>query len=77
MRQWVLSLLIPLGSMLPAQPKLVTPVLQVVHCVITCFLLNQAGLMADQADSGAVNIAKYSDAGANLKDTLCPRKSNH
>ncbi len=35
-----------------AQPKLVTPVLQVVHCAITRFLLDQAGLKAEQADSG-------------------------
>jgi len=30
-RQWVLSLPIPLRLLLAAQPKLVTPVLQVVH----------------------------------------------
>ena len=38
-RQWVLSLPIPLRLLLAAQPKLVTPVLQVVHRVITRFLL--------------------------------------
>ena len=43
-RQWVLSLPIPLRLLLAAQPKLVTPVLQVVHLVITRFLLDQAGL---------------------------------
>jgi len=32
-RQWVLSLPIPLRLLLAAQPKLVTPVLQVVHPV--------------------------------------------
>ena len=42
-RQWVLSLPIPLRLLLAAQPKLVTPVLQVVHRVITRHLLGQAG----------------------------------
>ena len=51
-RQWVLSLPIPLRLLLAAQPKLVTPVLQVVHRVITRHLLGQAGLKPDEADSG-------------------------
>ena len=55
-RQWVLALPIPLRLLLAAQPKLVTPVLQVVHRVITRFLLDQAGLNADEADSGAVTL---------------------
>ena len=55
-RQWVLSSPIPLRLLLAAQPKLVTPVLQVVHRVITRFLLDQAGLKAEQADSGAVTL---------------------
>ena len=38
-RQWVLALPIPLRLLLAAQPKLVTPVLQVVHRVITRHLL--------------------------------------
>ena len=40
-RQWVLSLPIPLRLLLAAQPKLVTPVLQVVHSVITRHLRGQ------------------------------------
>ena len=55
-RQWVLSLPIPLRLLLAAQPKLVTPVLQVVHRVITRFLLGQAGLKAEEADSGVVTL---------------------
>ena len=46
-RQWVrvfqVWLPIPLRLLLAAQPKLVTPVLQVVHRAITRFLLDQAG----------------------------------
>ena len=53
-RQWVLSLPIPLRLLRAAQPKRVTPVLQVVHRAITRFLLDQADLTAEQADGGAV-----------------------
>lgn len=42
-RQWVLSLPIPLRVLLAAQPELVTPVLQVVQRVVTRHLLRQAG----------------------------------
>ena len=53
-RHWVLigvmRLPIPLRLLLAAQPKLLTPVLQVVQRVITRHLLGQAGLKADEAD---------------------------
>ena len=65
-RQWVLSLPIPLRLLLAAQPKLVTPVLQVVHRVITRFLLKQAGAKADEADSGAVTLIQRFGSAANL-----------
>ena len=64
--QWVLSLPIPLRLLLAAQPKLVTPVLQVVHRAITRFLLDQAGLKAEQADSGAVTLIQRFGSAANL-----------
>jgi hypothetical protein len=63
----VLSLPIPLRLLLAAQPKLVTPVLQVVHRVITRHLLGQAGLnKADEADSGAVALIQRFGSAANL-----------
>ena len=65
-RQWVLSLPIPLRRLLAAQPKLVTPVLQVVHRVITRHLLGQAGLKAEEADSGAVTLIQRFGSAANL-----------
>ena len=65
-RQWVLALPIPLRLLLVAQPKLVTPVLQVVHRVIARFLLAQAGLKAEQADSGAVTLIQRFGSAANL-----------
>jgi hypothetical protein len=43
-RQWVLSLPIPLRVLLAAQPELVTPVLQVVQRVLTRHLLDGAQL---------------------------------
>ncbi len=66
MRQWVLSLPIPLRLLLAAQPKLVTPVLQVGHRVITRHLLGQAGVKADEADSGAVTLIQRFGSAANL-----------
>ena len=70
LRQWVrvcqVRLPIPLRLMLAAQPKLVTPVLQVVHRAITRFLLVQAGLKADEADSGAVTLIQRFGSAANL-----------
>ena len=48
MRQWVLSLPIPLRLLLAAQPRLVTPVLQVVHRVITRHLLLSGGIRSGQ-----------------------------
>jgi len=57
---------IPLRLLLAAQPKLVTPVLQVVHRVITRHLLNQAGLTADEADSGVVTLIQRFGSAANL-----------
>ena len=65
-RQWVLSLLILLRLLLAAQPKLVTPVLQVVHRVVTRHLLGQAGLKAEEADSGAVTLIQRFGSAANL-----------
>ena len=68
-RQWVLALPIPLRLLLAAQPKLVMPVLQVVHRVITRHLLRQAGLKADEADeadSGVVTLIQRFRSAANL-----------
>lgn len=65
-RQWVLSLPIPLRLLLAAQPKLVMPVLQAVHRMITRHLLGQTGLKADEANSGAVTLIQRFGSAANL-----------
>ena len=65
-RQWVLSLPIPLRLLLAAQPELVTPVLQVVQRVVTRHLLGQAGLKADEGHGGAVMLIQRFGSAANL-----------
>ena len=65
-RQWVLSLPIPLRVLLAAQPGLVTPVLQVVQRVITRHLLDAVGLEADEGHSGAVTLIQRFGSAANL-----------
>ncbi|MEO8223859.1 MAG: hypothetical protein ABI661_03565 [Gammaproteobacteria bacterium] len=55
--------------LLAAQPKRVTPLLQVAHRVITRHLLGQARLKAEQAeeaDSGTVTLIQGFGAAANL-----------
>ena len=47
-----------------------THVLQVVHRVITRHLLGQAGLKADEADSGAVTLIQRFGSAANLNIPL-------
>jgi len=65
-RQWVLSLPTPLRLLLAAQPVLVTPVLQVMHRVITRPLLDQTGFKAFKADSGAVTLIQRFGSAAIL-----------
>jgi hypothetical protein len=65
-RQWVLSLPIPLRELLAAQPELVTPVLQVVQRVIARHLLDAAGLRADEGQGGAVTLIQCFGSAANL-----------
>ena len=65
-RQWVLSLPIPLRLLLAAQPELVTPVLQVVQRVVTRHLMGQAGLKTDEGHGGAVTLIQRFGSAANL-----------
>jgi hypothetical protein len=65
-RQWVLSLPIPLRLLLAAQPELVTPVLQVVQHVVTHHLLDGALLRADEDRGGAVTLIQRFGSAANL-----------
>jgi hypothetical protein len=65
-RQWVLSLPIPLRVLLAAQPELVTPVLQVVQRVLTRHLLDGAQLEADEGQGGAVTLIQRFGSAANF-----------
>jgi len=65
-RQWVLSLPIPLRVLLAAQPELVTSVLQVVQRVLTRHLLDSAQLEADEGHGGAVTLIQRFGSAANL-----------
>jgi hypothetical protein len=65
-RQWVLSLPIPLRLLLATQPELVTPVLQVVQRVLTRHLPDNAGLEADEGHGGAVTLIQRFGSAANL-----------
>ena len=65
-RQWVLSLPIPLRVLLAAQPELVTPVLQVVRRVVTRRLLDAAGAKAGVGHGGAVTLFQRFGSAANL-----------
>lgn len=56
LRQWVLSLVIPLRLLLAAQPHPLAPAIQVVHRMLTRFLLEEAGLKPDQTDGGGVKL---------------------
>ncbi len=65
-RQWVLSLPIPLRLLRATQPELVTPVRQVVQHLVTRHLLDGAGLKADEGHGGAVTLIQRFDSAANL-----------
>jgi len=65
LRQWVVSLPIPLRLLLAARTQLVTPV-QVVQRVITRHLLDRAGLRADEVHSRAVTLIQRFGSAANL-----------
>ncbi len=65
-RQWVLSLPIPLRVLLAARPELVTLVLQVVQRGITRHLQADAGLRANEGQGGAVTLIQRFGSAANL-----------
>lgn len=66
----MLALPIPLRLRLAAQPQRLRPVLQVVQRVLTRLLRWQAGLKADEADSGAVTLIQRVGSAANLNSHL-------
>ena len=65
-RQWVLSLPIPLRLLLAAQPQLLAPLLHVIHRVIAGFLVKRAGFKLSRADTGAVTLIQRFGSAGNL-----------
>ncbi len=57
---------IPLRLPFAAHPKLLAPVLQIVHRVIATFLIRQAGLQRTEAKTGAVTLIQRFGSAANL-----------
>ena len=52
--------------LLAAHPRLLTPVLRIIHSVITGFVLKQAGPMRATADTGAVTLIQRFGSVTNL-----------
>ena len=65
-RQWVLSLPIPLRLLLAAQPELVTPALGVVQRVLERHLRESAGPVGGKGQGGAVTLIQRFGSAANL-----------
>ena len=65
-RQWVLSVPIPLRVLFAAHPHLLSPVLQVIQRAISIFLIKQAGFKRGDAQTGAVTLIQRFGSAANL-----------
>jgi len=65
-RQWVVAFPIPLRHLFASQPHLLSPVLQVIHRVLSTFVIHQAGLTHAQAQTGAVTLIQRFGSAANL-----------
>ena len=65
-RQWVLSFPIPLRSLFAVHPELQTPVLQILHRVITTFLIKQTDINRSEAATGAITFIQRFGSAANL-----------
>jgi hypothetical protein len=69
-RQWMLSLRIPLRALLAAHPELVAPVLQVLRRMDTRHLLDDAGLRADESQGDAVTLIQRFGSAASLNTQM-------
>lgn len=65
-RQWVLSFPIPLRVLFAAHLHLLAPVLQIIHRVISTFLIQRAGLKRIEAATGTVTLIQRFGSAANL-----------
>ncbi len=65
-RQWVLAFPIPLRLLFATHPHLLSPALQIVHRVISTFLIQQTGSQRTEAKTGAVTLIQRFGSAANL-----------
>jgi hypothetical protein len=65
-RQWVLAFPIPLRLLFATHPHLLSPALQIVHRVISTFLIQQPGFQRTEAKTGAVTLIQRFGSAANL-----------
>jgi len=72
-RQWVLSLPIPLRFLLAAHPRLITPVLQVIHRAISTFPCTTTSISAAVHNTRRVKFAGSSTAFANHCEAIFAR----
>ncbi|MFM8766626.1 MAG: transposase zinc-binding domain-containing protein, partial [Rubrivivax sp.] len=76
-RQWVLSLPIPLRVLLAAQPELVTSVLQVVQRVLTRHLLGAAGLKAEPGHKQSSGLFVPGEGPGHWPGAACKAEEGH
>jgi hypothetical protein len=65
-RQWVLSLPIPLRLLLARNPSELSKVMQIIHRAISTHIVNQAGFTNKQAKTGAVILIQRFGSALNL-----------
>ena len=65
-RQWVLSLPIPLRLLLARYPNELSKAMQIIHCAISTYIVNKAGFSNKQAKSGAVTLIHRFGSALNL-----------
>ena len=65
-RQWVLSLPIPLRLLLARNPSELSKVMQIIHRAISTHIINKAGFTTKQAKTGAVTLIQRFGSALNL-----------
>jgi hypothetical protein len=84
-RQWVLSLPIPLRLLLARYPRELSKVMQIIHRAISTHIVNKAGFTNKQAKTGAVTLIQRFDSALNLnihfhmlflEDAISEQRSN-
>ena len=65
-RQWVLSLPIPLRLLLARYPKHLSKIMQIIHRAISCDIVHRAGYLKKQANTGAVTYIQRFGSALNL-----------